>query len=190
MEPYQSYIDMVLQLTRKTDYALLALATLAKDFTPAEPGGTHARASSRAISDRAGLPLPVTTVVLKAMASAGLVESIRGANGGYRLARPPKELRVLEVVTAIEGAPELTACCQDLAQPSLNRKPDQALPEPEHELGCAHADTCSIRGGLRRLHQDMVALLHRTTLADLMAGPAPEHQPRTPSVFALALSNA
>jgi Rrf2 family protein len=57
-----------------------------------------------------GVPEPTVAKVLKALAGAGLVNSQRGARGGYRLARPVREVSVADVITAIDGPIALTAC--------------------------------------------------------------------------------
>ena len=69
-------------LTRKTDYALVAMAHLAHH--PGEEGIS----SARDIADRYHVPLPVLMNILKTLNREGLVISVRGARGGYRLARP------------------------------------------------------------------------------------------------------
>ncbi|MCH7527607.1 MAG: Rrf2 family transcriptional regulator [Planctomycetes bacterium] len=66
-------------MTRKTDYALLAMAELARR--------TPTMLSVREMSQHLRLPLPALTNILKQLTRSGLVSSTRGPNGGYRLAR-------------------------------------------------------------------------------------------------------
>ncbi|GAB4247800.1 MAG: Fe-S cluster assembly transcriptional regulator IscR [Acidobacteriota bacterium] len=58
---------------------------------------------TREIADRQGIPLKFLEQILHQLRSAGLVESIRGAGGGYVLARPPAEINLRQVVEAVEG---------------------------------------------------------------------------------------
>lgn len=58
---------------------------------------------TREIADRQGIPLKFLEQILHQLRSAGLVESIRGAGGGYILARPPEEINLRQVVEAVEG---------------------------------------------------------------------------------------
>ena len=55
------------------------------------------------MAERAGIELPTVSKLLKLLAGAGLVESRRGVNGGYRLARSASSISVLDIVAAIEG---------------------------------------------------------------------------------------
>ena len=73
---------MSFSLTRKSDYALLALSRLDLEGPDASP------VSARHIADAYDLPLPIMMNVLKDLAGAGLVNSKRGATGGYYLSRP------------------------------------------------------------------------------------------------------
>ena len=77
--------------TKKTDYALVALATLAEETAGGPETG---RLSARQISERHGMPLPVLMNVLKDLVSVGLVTSTRGSKGGYSLARDPQAITI------------------------------------------------------------------------------------------------
>jgi len=116
----------MLTLTRKTDYALVALSHLAHRL--AEDAGP---VSARIIAETHGLPLPLLMNILKELAQAKLVNSTRGATGGYALALSPERISLLEIINAIEGPVKLTACCDGL---------------PIVGQGCAVAATCPIQG--------------------------------------------
>jgi Rrf2 family protein len=92
----------MLQLTKRTEYALIALSHLAAS------GGRVV--SVREICDAHPLPRRVVAEALKALCRSRLVASRRGASGGYRLARPADAIRLREVLEALEGlAPDLAA---------------------------------------------------------------------------------
>lgn len=135
----------MLLLTRKTDYALLALASLARQ--------TPAGASARGLAERLNLPLPVLRNILKQLTSRGMLKSTRGTRGGYRLARSPQEITLAQLLEAIEGPMRLARCC--------------SVPEGEEEGECRLEESCLIRGNMRRVHASLMQLLDEVTLAQL-----------------------
>ena len=146
----------MLSLSRKTDYALVALAYLG---AAAGAGAV----SARQVAEATGLPEPVTQAVLKQLATARIVASTRGAAGGYELARDPGQVTVLEVVVAIEGPVQTAACC------------DGNLPILGQD--CRLAGDCTISPAIKTLHRRLVGVLEETTLADLLPpAPAPGTQ--------------
>ena len=145
----------MLSLTRKTDYALVALAFLGhRHSTETGP------ASARLIADTYSLPLPLLMNILKELSSAGLLNSTRGATGGYMIAMPPSEISVLTVIEAIEG-PMRIALCADQKAPAAG--------------GCNIQDDCPIRNPVRKLHFKVAELFSNTSLADLISESDFEH---------------
>jgi Rrf2 family protein len=138
----------MLSLSRKTDYALVALAYLGG------PGAGAGAVSARQIAEQTGLPEPVTQSVLKQLATARIVSSTRGSAGGYELVRDAGLLSVLEVVVAIEGPVQTAACC------------DGNLPILGQE--CRLEGDCTISPAIRQMHRRLVGVLEQTTLADLL----------------------
>src|SRR3954462_7843384 len=86
----------MLKISQKLEYAMRAMIELST-----RRGGTLVPA--RAIAESQQIPLRFLEQQLGALHKAGLVESFRGAGGGCRLARAPEEIRVADVVDAIEG---------------------------------------------------------------------------------------
>lgn len=95
----------MLRLSKLTDYALVVLSRLAQ-----EAPGTVMTAPRLAAETH--LPEPSVVKVLKQLSHSGLVAANRGAAGGYALTRPPADISVREVVTALEGPIALTACVE------------------------------------------------------------------------------
>jgi len=85
-----------MKLTRASSYALHALAYMASQKKD-QPTASHVIAEKRRIPERFLLK------VLKPLVSAQLLTSVKGPNGGYRLARAPQEISVLDVLEAVEG---------------------------------------------------------------------------------------
>lgn len=92
-----------MRLTSKSEYALLA----AIDLAAAEGG---APLSSRTIAARREVPLKYLEQLLALLRQAGIVTSVRGAQGGYRLSEDPAHVTVLDVVEAVEGPLNATVC--------------------------------------------------------------------------------
>ncbi len=137
----------MLALTRKTDYALIALSYLTAQHAD---GGMPV--SAKRIAETFGLPAPLLMNILKDLANAKVLTSTRGPRGGYRLATDPASLTLLEVVTAMEGPVRLAACSDGL---------------PVVGQGCELANTCPIRGTVRSLHNRINRFLGEVTLQDL-----------------------
>jgi Rrf2 family protein len=137
----------MLALTRKTDYALIALSYLAERY-----GEGGQPVSAKQIAEAFGLPLPLLMNILKELAQARLVTSTRGAQGGYDLAVDPQRLTLLEVVTALEGPVRLSQCADGL---------------PVVGQGCQLSGGCPIRGTIRSLHRRINRFLSEVTLRDL-----------------------
>lgn len=67
----------------------------------------------RRIAERHGIPATFLVQILHELRRAGLVASVRGAAGGYRLSRPPSEVTLADVVDVFEPAEELAACAAE-----------------------------------------------------------------------------
>lgn len=132
-------------VTRKTDYALVALAHLARR--------ADRWVSAREVATRSGISLAVLTNLLNALAHGGLVTSARGVKGGYRLARSPEDITLADVIQAIEGPARLTVCAASPAEGESNR--------------CRFEEVCVLRGPVRKAHRRLRAFLEGVTLAEL-----------------------
>jgi Rrf2 family protein len=137
----------VLALTRKTDYALIALSFLVGQRAE---GGKPV--SAKRIAETFGLPLPLLMNILKELVQAKVLTSTRGPQGGYSLSAEPDKLTLLEVVTALEGPIRLTQCAEGL---------------PVMGQGCDLSGSCPIRGTVRSLHDRINRFLSDLTLQDL-----------------------
>lgn len=139
----------MLRVTRLTDYATLILATLAR-----QPARVLAAAE---LAEQARLELPTVAKVMKPLAKAGLVESFRGASGGYRLARPATEIALIEVVEAIEGKLGMTECSGD-------------------HSSCELESHCDIAGQWRFVNDIIAGALRSVSLAEMVQ----QHPKRIP----------
>jgi Rrf2 family protein len=87
-----------MKLSAKTEYACLAMLQMAEEFESAEP------LQIRRIAEEQGIPSRFLAQILLQLKGAGLVASTRGASGGYRLARPPQEISLADVIDVIDGS--------------------------------------------------------------------------------------
>lgn len=173
----------MLSLTRKSDYALVALSYLGQQQQRdhAHDQGEEQAVSARKIADQFGLPLPLLMNILKALSHAGLVTSTRGPQGGYVLAATPSEVSILDVVNAIEGPIRVAMCTPhdgleitsqgNVSHGSVSSDCSEAAKASgESKAGacCPAAGMCPIEGPIRRLNQQLQNFLAGVTLADLL----------------------
>jgi len=152
----------MLSLTRKSDYALVALSLLAKRWHAGD-----GPISAREVAERFGLPKPLLMNVFKELAQARILDSTRGVAGGYALAAHPAQLTVLEVVTALEGPPRLATCADGL--PIVG------------QAGCPIESGCPIREPIRRIHVRLLRLLGAMTLQELLDDETPDPTAEAPA---------
>ncbi|MFN0165677.1 MAG: SUF system Fe-S cluster assembly regulator [Bryobacteraceae bacterium] len=144
----------MLKLTKKADYGLIALRHLAVS-------ATRATSSAKEIADSYGIPLPLLAKVMQRLTRTGILQSLPGTNGGYKLAREARHISALEVIRAIDGPIILTSCFTD-------------------HRDCGHSDRCTVREPLRKIHEGIIQLLNAISVADIAredmevpVGPAP-----------------
>lgn len=140
----------MLRVTKLTDYATVVLTVLAS-----EP---EAVLSASELAERAGLEPPTVSKVLKPLAQSGLVSAFRGANGGYRLARPAQRIGLLDIVEAMEGPLGMTECSV-------------------HAGSCGIEQSCGVRANWNRVNDVVVEALRGITLAQMLVPPPPRPNP-------------
>ena len=136
----------MLTLTRKADYALVAMADLAR-LHPAV-------VSTSDMASRLRIPLPILQIIMTKLACQGLATSARGPRGGFRLSRPPTRITLAQIIEAIEGPFRLTICCR----PELGGQ----------EAECDIEDVCPIRDPVRKVHTLVESCLSGVTLTELV----------------------
>ena len=155
-----------MRITTKGDYATRALQDLALRY-----GSGPIPIDQIAV--RQGLPVRYLEQLLLTLKRAGILQSKRGVNGGYTLARPPAEITLGAILRAVDGPVEPISCLAEAPR------------EP-----CARETVCALRDVWGDVHRAVAAIVDRTTLQDVCdrsraaaAGPG-EHQifPPTESV--------
>lgn len=129
-------------VSTKAQYGLRALIEIGRRGGEAVP--------LKDVADRQGLSQHYLEQIASNLRRAGFIRSIRGARGGYRLARPAAEISAYEVVTAMEGSLAPVSCVED-----------------DHT--CDHENVCGTQGLWQRVDSALRDVLGGTTLADLIA---------------------
>lgn len=136
-----------MRLSARTEYGIQALLALASQ-TGADP------VQARAIARNQRIPGRFLEQVLGALRKAGLVDSVRGAQGGYTLARAASEIRLGEIVAALEGP---------LAEPICSAAPPGRACWHQLELG-----DCPVGHLKSRMRAAIAEVLNATTLQELV----------------------
>ncbi|HSG24543.1 MAG TPA: Rrf2 family transcriptional regulator [Anaerolineales bacterium] len=109
-----------MQITRQADYAIRAILYLAQL-------GPDEKASTSQIAEEKDIPLSFLAKIIAQLSVAGLLQTMRGARGGVTLARPAKDINLLEVVEAIDGPIQINECVNDSYQCSQHGCPMRGI---------------------------------------------------------------
>ena len=137
----------MLRLSKKSDYALMAMKHLALR-------GDQGSSNAREIAGQYDIPIELLAKVLQRLVRHGLLASHQGTRGGYQLARVPALISVADVIQAIDGPVTVTACSTD-------------------EGMCEQYAKCNVRDPLWRVRQRILAALGECTIAELAADAPP-----------------
>jgi Rrf2 family protein len=132
----------MLRLSKKADYALMAVRHLATRSDLA------ASSSAREIAEEYGIPLELLAKVLQQLVRQRLLVSVQGTRGGYKLGRLPHLMTVADVIQAIDGPVAVTACSPD-------------------DHACEQFSKCSIRDPLWKIRARILEALATVTVAEL-----------------------
>src|SRR6266403_2792403 len=138
----------MLRLSKKADYALMAMKHLALR-------GDRGSSSAREIAALYDIPIELMAKVLQRLVRRGLLASQQGTRGGYQLARSPAQISVADVIQSIDGPVAVTACSTDEGQQ------------------CEQFSKCNVRDQVWRVRERILAALGECTIAELAADPPP-----------------
>jgi Rrf2 family protein len=137
----------MLRLSKKADYALIAMKHLALR-------GDRGSSSAREIAEQYTIPIELLAKVLQRLVRAGLLASHQGTRGGYQLVRTPDRITVADVIQAIDGPVTVTACSTE-------------------EGTCEQYERCNVRDPLWRVRERILAALAECTIAELTSDAPP-----------------
>ncbi|AHE67827.1 SUF system Fe-S cluster assembly regulator [Legionella oakridgensis] len=130
----------MLRISKLADYGTVVMVYLAKR--------SQQVCNARDIAMHTHLTIPTVSKLLKRLTSAGLLMSVRGVTGGYRLQRPAGEISVAEIIYALEENRGLTECST-------------------HPNECSLQGVCHIQGNWRLISQAIESALHSVSLEEL-----------------------
>jgi len=102
------------------------------------------------LSLHTGLTVPTASKILRLLAKGGLLASIRGAHGGYRLERKPGDIAIAEIIRIMEGPVAVTSCVDD------------------SDDDCSVETCCPMRGGWEKINRAINSALEGVSLADML----------------------
>ena len=137
----------MIRMTKSADYGIVLMTQMA------EQGGRVFKAVE--LSAEAHLPHPTVSKVLKLLARSDLLESHRGANGGYSLARHPDDISVADIITALDGPIGITECIDDA--------PGE----------CGREPLCPIKTNTQRINDVVRSALESITLSEMIPDTLP-----------------
>jgi Rrf2 family transcriptional regulator, cysteine metabolism repressor len=130
-----------MKVSMKGDYGVRALVELAHHYG-------NGQVQSAAIATAQSIPEPYLDQLLTTLRRAGFIRSVRGPQGGHSLVRDPHDLKLSEVIAALEGSLAPIACLDD----------------PE---GCRRSAGCSLRPVWQEIEAATLRVLEGITIADL-----------------------
>lgn len=139
-----------MKISAQEEYGLRCLLQLA--LSSSQEGMTV-----KEIARLEGLSPAYVEKLLRTLGKAGLIHSVRGTKGGYRLNRAPGEIKLGEVVRALGSVPSTSQICDRFTG---------------HMTSCVHMDDCCIRSAWATLNHAIQSFLDNTYLSDLMGGEA------------------
>jgi len=130
-------------ITRASEYAILSLIVLSKSSTPMD---------SETLSNELSISKSFLAKILQSLAKSDILKSYKGANGGFKLLKDPKDINMLDVMSAVEGkAPAVFDC-----SPSIASCPSDKAP------------LCSLWPFLNKLQYKIDLFLADLTLANIL----------------------
>ncbi|MGB8955957.1 MAG: Rrf2 family transcriptional regulator [Tumebacillaceae bacterium] len=136
-----------MKIGNRTEYGVRALVLLAER----QGGGPLSRTRIAEIED---ISESFLEQILAQLRRAGLIESVRGANGGFRLARPAAEITMDEVISLLEGSLSPIGC--------VSRAPDDVF------AGCGRIGRCQTRKVWVKMTESIAVALRQLTLQELI----------------------
>jgi len=121
------------------------------------------------VADHEDLPRAYLEQLVSNLRDADLVTSTRGARGGYQLTRDPGDIRMSEVLRALEGPIVPMVCANE---------------DPIHALDCGRTGFCNVNLMWVRVREAIVSTLESLTLADVSRGVPPAHRVAAPDRIA------
>lgn len=168
------------RLSKKTDYAIFLLTALARKEALARrlaglgPDEVFSSPLSSAtdLADCSGVSSSLTANLLKDLSRAGVLDSVRGQNGGYRLARRSRDISLKDILEIFEGPVAFVECmlpgqAEGTSDPALNFEGRSANGSPRLSEACGIHGPCPAKGPMALLHKRILGLLRDLSLEEI-----------------------
>jgi Rrf2 family transcriptional regulator, iron-sulfur cluster assembly transcription factor len=155
------------QITARGRYAVMAMVDLADCVSV--PGGSGRTVRLTEIAERQGISRAFLEQIFSRLRQAGLVSAARGPGGGYRLARPPGEIRIIEILRSA-GEPIRTTRCNPGGGPCM----PAPISSSDGELERDPRGRCQTHDLWAALGREIERFLASVTLADVLGRRLPE----------------
>jgi len=136
----------MLRISKLTDYATVILSYMARD--------QNQQHAATEIADDTGIAAPTVSKILKILTRAEVLNSTRGAKGGYRLAHTPDHISVAAIISALEGPISVTECSLSVSD-------------------CDQSEGCGIHANWGLINRAIQSTLDSITLADMILPNSP-----------------
>ncbi len=141
----------MLKITKKIEYSLIALKHI----------GTQKNnkiSTAKEISSLYRIPRELLAKILQQLTRDGFIQSVQGPKGGYSLARRPKNVYLIDLITTIEGESVLIECISESGD------------------NCIRSDDCVIRSPMQQINKQMLQFFKMVTLEDVIFGKIPDFE--------------
>ena len=135
----------MLKLSKKTEYALMAVKFMAK-----KPDGNSATAKE--ISEGYNIPYDLLSKVLQQLTKKKVIKSFQGIRGGYSLTRTPDNLTLYDIIRAVEPNYQIAECMQS----------------GSGEKDCTYFNCCMIRDPLAKVQKEIDKLFKSVTIYEIL----------------------
>ncbi len=140
------YPEGDMRFNRDVEYALISLVAM---------GSENRKFSARELSEEYTIPYTLLCKILQRLGASGIVTSVQGVNGGYRLAGALDSVTLGDILRSIQGERHVAPCIDE-------------------ETDCSLEDVCTIRGGIVRVQSMWDDFIRKMTLEDFARNSEPE----------------
>ena len=133
----------MLKLTKTVEYALISINYIEKN-------AEDKPIPSKLISSHFSIPEDLLAKILQKLARSGILKSIRGPHGGYKLNNSTKDINLIDFIELLEGPVGIVDCTVD--------------------KDCSLLDYCNIRKPIRLINNNIRTVLEKTALSDITKG--------------------
>lgn len=133
----------MLRLSKKTEYALIALTNMSEYTSPDK------LVTAKTLADQHQIPHEILGKVLQTLVHEGLLLSVQGMYGGYALARSAEDIRIKNIIEAVDGPISLISC------------------RDKNNVPCGQYDNCNIKTPMELIQNELANFFESISLADL-----------------------